>query len=311
MNDTLTTPVTSNLPITLDSRRFPSLCWSAIFGGTAAAIGLHILLTSLGVGAGLATFSPMTDTEPVSKFSMGAAIVWSVCALISLWFGGMLAGRFSHSVHSGFVHGVIVWSITLIITLLLLSTGTGMVLGGALKVLGSGLGIGGKAVAEGVGNVAQEGLKRTGDQLQSFIDEATQSSPTNAAPKVATRAKREIGFAVTRLFAPGNDVSAPENRDAVVKALTDYAQMSKEDATRTVDEWTASYQAMKAELDRLKDLADRKAREAADIAARNVSCAALWSFFALLIGLLVTAWGGSCGARSALRHTEPAVTTTV
>src|ERR1700733_3853692 len=112
MNHTLVPPATTT-PVLYDTRRLPSLCWKAIFGGSVAAVGIHILLTALGVGAGLATFSPISDANPVSHFSVGAAIVWSLCALVSLWFGGLVAGRFSHSLHSGFVHGVLVWCLTL------------------------------------------------------------------------------------------------------------------------------------------------------------------------------------------------------
>jgi hypothetical protein len=272
-----------------DYRLFPSLCWKAIIGGTVAAIGIHILLTALGVGAGLATFTPQTDTNPATHFSVGAAIVWSVCALIALWFGGLVAGRFSHSIHSGFVHGMLVWSLTLIISLLLLSWGTGMVLGGAMKVLGAGLGIGGNAVASTVAN----GNQQSSHQISSFVDEAVSSIPTNAEPKASIRAKREIGFAVVKLFAPGSDVDSPENRAVVIKALMDYTQMSEADATKTLDDWTTSYKNLKAELD-----------QAADRAAHNLSCAAIGSFFALLIGLLVASLGGSCGAKRALRHAE-------
>lgn len=301
---------TGTIQTSCDHPSYHSVCWGAILAGTVAAIGIHLLLTALGVGAGLATFSPLTDTDPVANFSVGAAIVWSVCAIIALWFGGLIAGRFSGCPHRGFTHGIIVWSLTLIITLLLLSMGTGMVLGGALKVLGAGLGIGGHAVASGVADVAKEGIKRSGDQLASFIDEAAQSVPTNATPKANTRAKREIGFAVTKLFAPGNDITSPENRRATINALVEYAQLSEVDATRTVDDWTASYKNLKAELDNLKTAAKQKARETADRAARNLSCAAIWSFFALLFGLLAAAFGGRCGARCALRHAKQCSTMT-
>lgn len=305
MNTEPTIPITTEtIPSPAVRTVLPALCWNAIIGGTVSAIGIHILLTALGVGAGLATFSPTTDTNPVASFSIGAAIVWTICALVALWFGGALAGRFSHSRHSGFVHGVLVWSLTLIITILLLSMGTGMVLGGALKVLGEGLGIGGKAVATSVGGLAEEGIKRGTDQLGSFIDEAVQSSPTNAAPKDLTRAKREIGFAVGKLFAPDSDAASPENRTGTLKALTSYAGLTEAEATKAVDEWTTSYKNLTAELDNLKQRAEEKAREAADRAASNLSGAAIWSFFALLIGLLVTSFGGSCGAKYALRHAD-------
>jgi hypothetical protein len=310
INDPLVSAPVGTVPTTCDRPCYHLVCWGAILAGTVAAIGIHLLLTALGVGAGLATFSPMTDANPAANFSVGAAIIWSVCALVALWFGGLIAGRFSGCPHRGFTHGIIVWSLTLIITLLLLSMGTGMVLGGALKVLGEGLGIGGKVAASGVTDVVQEGLKRSGDQLSSFIDEAAQSVPTNATPKAATRAKREIGFAVTKLFAPGNDVTSPENRRLAITALVEHAQLSEVDATRTVDDWTASYKNLKAELDSLKATAERKARETAERAASNLSCAAIWSFFALLAGLLVTAFGGRCGAKCALRHARLHYSTT-
>jgi hypothetical protein len=294
------TPETIQTPC--DRRFHHSLCWGAVLAGTVAAIGIHLLLTALGVGAGLATFTPMTDAHPVANFSVGAGIVWSVCAIIALWFGGLVAGRLSGCPHSGFVHGVLVWSLTVILTLLLLSMGTGLALGGAMKILGEGLGIGGKTVAAGVGDLAKAGAKRSADQLGSFIDEAVQSVPTNATPKAGTRARREVGFAVIKLFAPGNDPAFPANRTAAIQALMVYTEMSAADATKTIDDWTTSCKNLQAELDNLQAVAEQKTRAAADQAARHLSRAAIWSFFALLIGLLVAALGGRCGARCALRH---------
>ena len=295
-------PSTTLIPC--DRPSYHSVCWGAILAGTAAAIGIHLLLSALGVGAGLAAFSPLTDADPVENFSIGAAIVWSACALVAVAFGGFIAGRFSGCPHRGFAHGIIVWSLTLIITLLLVSMGTGMVLGGALKVLGQSLGIAAQAGASGVMDVTKDGIKRNSDQLGSFIDEAAQSVPTNAAPKAATRARREVGFAVTKLFASGNDIASPENRREVIKTLVDDAQLSEVDATRTVDDWTASYKNLTAELEKIKSAAEQKARDTADRASRNLSRAATCSFFALLLGLVAAAFSGRCGAECALRHAK-------
>ena len=280
------------------------MCWGAIIGGTVAAIGIQILLSILGVGAGLAMFAPLTDAHPAAAFSEEAAAIWTGCALVALFFGAVIAGRFSQSLHGGFVHGIMVWCLTLIITLILVSMGTGMVMGGALKVLGASIGTGGKAVASGVGDVVKDGAKRSSDQIQSFIQEAVQSISTNAAPKATTRASREIGFAVTKLFAPGNDVNSQTNRAAVIKALMDYTQVSEADATKTVDDWTVSYNNLKTELDNLKTTAEQKAKEAADQAASNLSSAAIWSFSGLLIGLLVSAGGGVLGGDHAMRRVK-------
>jgi len=282
------------------ANRFPSLNWGAIAGGTLLAMAVHFLLGTLGAGVSLAIFSPLTDAHPGENFSVGAAVVWSLCALAALFCGGVMAGRYSHSLHGGFVHGILVWSITLILTFTFATVGTGAILGGALKVLGQGAAVAGQA-AVGAGLVAQDAAKRSDTQTGSFIDEAVQSVPAGS-PKATTRAKREIGFAVTRLFAPGNDVNSAENRKAAIQSLTTHAGMSEADATKTVDDWTVSYGNLQIELAAIKARAEEKARVAAEEAASHLSAAALWAFVGLLLGLLVTALGGSVGARSAVRH---------
>ncbi len=285
----------------VNSVRFPYLSWSAIVGGTLVAMAVHFFLGTLGVGAGLAMFSPVTEAHPAENFSVGAAVVWGVCALVALWCGGVMAGRYSHSLHGGFVHGILVWSITLIIALTFAAAGTGTILGGALKVFGQGAAIAGQAAASTAGDVVKDATKRSGSQTTSFIDEVVPAAPAGS-PQSNARAKREIGFAVTRLFAPGNDVNSPENRTAAIQALTKYAGMSEADATRTVDEWMTSYRNLQAELNSLKAKVEEKARVAADEAASHLSAAALWSFVGLLLGLLVSALAGSVGARSAVLH---------
>ena len=74
----------------IHSARFPFLNWSAIVGGTILAMAVHLFVGTLGVGAGLAIFSPLTDAHPGENFSVGGAVVWSVCALAALFCGSVL-----------------------------------------------------------------------------------------------------------------------------------------------------------------------------------------------------------------------------
>ena len=300
---------TETIQIPGDRRLHHSLCWGAVLAGAIAAIGIHLLLTALGVGSGLATFRPMTDTNPVATFSVGAAIAWSLFAIIALSFGGWVAGRFSGCPKSGLVHGFLVWSLTLILTLPLLALGTGLALGRVMKIHGEGLGIGRQAVVFAERDMAKTVAERSHDQLCSFVEEAVQSIPTNAAPKAGIRAQREVGFAVTKLFALGNAAAFQANRLEAINALMVYTEMSAADATTTIDAWTMSHKNLQAELDKvkaemnnLKAVAEQKAKATAGQAAHHLSCAARWSFFALLIGLLGAALGGRCGAKCALRN---------
>ena len=56
---------------------------------------------------------------------------------------------------------------------------------------------------------------------------------TNAAPKAGIRAQREVGFAVAKLFAPGNAAAFQANRMEAINALMVYTEMSAADATTT------------------------------------------------------------------------------
>jgi hypothetical protein len=302
------TPIVEKTYTTYTDNRslLPSLCWGAIIGGTVAAIALHILLTTLGMGAGLATFSSGTGTHSATTFSETTAGIWSACALVAIFFGAAIAGRFSHSIHGGFVHGILVWSLTLIITFFLLSKGTSVLVGGGLKILGEGIGIGGNMAASDINTAAQSGVKRAGDEINSFVDEATQSIPTNSTPKANIRAKREVGLAVAKLFAPGNDINSSENQATVVKTLQDYTQMSQADAQSTVNDWVASYKDLQAQLDDTKAYAEQKAKAA----AHDLSVASTWTFFGLLLGLIVSAGGGVLGADYAVKHMKVKIVST-
>ena len=109
---------------------------------------------------------------------------------------------------------------------------------------------------------------------------------------------------------PENSADFRENREAAIQTLINYTQMSQMDATATVDRWIQSYNALKAELEHAKNVAEEKARVAAQAAAAELAHVASWTFFALLIGLGVSAWGGSCGANSAVRHLNDSATIT-
>jgi hypothetical protein len=280
---------------------YRAISWGAIFAGAVSAMALQLLFTLLGSSIGLGVFEPMRDADPIKNFGVGAAIIWSLCALVSLWFGGIVAGFFSNKVNhkSGGMHGLVVWCVVMVVSFGLVTLGVGLTAGGAVKVVGAGLGIGGKAVADSVSEAGKEGLQRGKDEVSSFLNEATSSTNSTAVNNI--RSKREIGLALTKMFAPENENSFADNRTNLINVLGQYNGMTQDDATKMADEWIASYNDLKAQLKAAKDAAEQKAREAADVAAQNLAWASAVSFVAFLIGLGVTMCGGKCGACCACR----------
>lgn len=210
------------------------------------------------------------------------------------------------------LHGVLVWGLTFILTLPWLALGTGLVLARAMKQHHDSLRISSQALAVAKEDLAKTVAKHHQAELDSFVEEAVQSVPTNSTPKAATRTEREVGLALTKLFAPENTAAFPANRLEAINTLMVYTEMSPADSTATMDAWIMSDKNLQAELDKVKAevnnldvAAGQTARATADNLAvqraAHLSRAAKWSFFALLFGLLGAALGGRCGAKCASR----------
>jgi hypothetical protein len=205
---------------------------------------------------------------------------------------------------TGWLHGFSVWCAATVAGVLFVSAGAGWALGDLSKLVGGGLSMAGRpaaALANGASNLAADALKQSGDAFSSFTDEAVGTRPAGSTPAMNTRAKREVGLAVARLFNPMQATSLTENRAALVKTLVDYAGLSEPDAARTVAEWTASYERVKADLLAAKNAAELKAREAADKAANALSIFSLCTFFGFLLGAIAASCGGKHGAICALK----------
>jgi hypothetical protein len=68
--------------------------WAAIVGGALGAVGISVILFTLGSGLGLSTVSPWTFSNPSpTTFGMVAAIWLIVTQWLASGLGGYLAGR--------------------------------------------------------------------------------------------------------------------------------------------------------------------------------------------------------------------------
>jgi hypothetical protein len=297
------------VPAYLDHRKCRTVSWGAIFAGLTAAVALQLLFTLLGAGLGFAIYDPITDENPVADLGTGAIIIHGISAVLSLWAGGWVAGRFTPAKvrASARLHGFLVWSSATVAGLLVVSLGAGWAMGDLSKLVGGGLSMAGKpaaAVAGGAADMAKDAIKQTGDTMTSFVDEALGGRAANAPRAESIRAKRDIGLAVARLFNPDAMASREANRATLAQAIARYTDMSEADANRTVGEWIETYDQVKADLAEAKEKAEAKAREAADKAAKALAIFSLCAFVGFVLGAVAASHGGSHGAACARRCEE-------
>ena len=146
------------------------ISWGAVFAGLTTAVIIQLLLTLLGAGIGAATINPLQERAPGEGLGIGAAIWFMASTLIAMYFGGRVAGRFCGAAtrHERTLHGVFTWATTTILSVILLATAVGSLLGGTASLLGSA-----------AGTAVQN------QSVQAAVQQSATSSPNNEPAAVA------------------------------------------------------------------------------------------------------------------------------
>ena len=136
--------------------------WAAIFAGGVAAIGVTLILLTLGPGLGLAAVSPWSFKNPSPEGFGTAAAIWLVVTQwLSSAFGGYLTGRLrtkwvgirtDEVLFRDTAHGLLAWALATLIM-------------AALVTLGS-------AAAAGVAATAADTVANTGPATAEAADQA-------------------------------------------------------------------------------------------------------------------------------------------
>lgn len=138
--------------------------WGGVFAGVLVAIGVSMLLASLGVAIGVSTVDP-GSTEP-STIGIGAAIWGGLQLLIALFVGGMVATRVGAIIDrtTGFFEGVLVWVVSFMLMAYLAGNGIASVASGAFSMLGGATQTLG-AVVQGPGGAANVDVSGTIEEM--------------------------------------------------------------------------------------------------------------------------------------------------
>jgi len=178
------------------------ISWSAIIAGSIVALILQLAINLLAVGIGVSTINPMDSEDSASPKSLGTGAVAGIVIsmIVSLFIGGWMAARFSGAPErvDGLLHGVMVWGVVTLITIILLTTTIGRFMSGIATLLGQGMRLAGMAtqtVAKGAANVAQ-GVAQGAASTVSHVADAAQGAAANAqnelekSPEVADIMKK-------------------------------------------------------------------------------------------------------------------------
>lgn len=265
------------------------LSWGAVFGGTAVTLITAMMLILLGISIGLFAVEPASEENPFGGMATGSTIWWILSWLVALFLGGWITSRFAglQRKFDGALHGTVTWSLTFLVSLLLLTNTVGMILGGTFGIMRTVLSAAGQAGSAVVPQVS-EILTGTEDPIQSITQEAKQLLET-VRQRGGENAVTELTDAIKQIFAQPEITQA--DRQTIVDKLLQYTDMSEQQARSTVDQWVSSYQELKQNLQKQADRLSQTAEKYSDALGK----AGLAAFFTLLLGAVAATLGGMVG----------------
>jgi hypothetical protein len=269
------------------------IAWAGIFGGVILVIAVQLLLSLLGAGIGLGTVNTNAGTTPnASSLGLGAGIWWVASSMIALAFGGYVSAWLAgiEIRWDGILHGLITWGIATLLTIYLLTSAIGSIIGGGFSVLGSVASAAGSGVSEAAKPIAQAaGVSpdMIQQQVQSYL-QPTNPDPATMSPQDA---QKEIATNLTTYAGGGPDAAAAKER--VVNIMAAQMKISHDEAAKKFDD-------AQAKLKRTRDQAVQAAKDAADASSAAASKTSFAAFGVLLLGAIAAALGGSLAVQRRL-----------
>ena len=287
------------------------LSWGAIFAGFVIATVLQMALSLLGVGLGFLGWDP---GDPLRNLGIGAAIWFALTAIITMFIGGMTTGRLAGVLTrgDGALHGVVMWSLSTLLAIYLVSSGASYVLGGVFGFLTNAVTTTVGAVATGA---AQAGVAAAGqagnldvNAIQREIEATLQQTGNPALQPDSLQAQVEgaRGAATTGasnqalaqdLFNQIQQTAGQVRREDLINVITARTGLSEPEAERLAARIeTASGQARTQVSGAVEDV-QAGAADAASTAGNALQKGAWLALLVMGLSVAAGAWGAAMTAR--------------
>lgn len=296
-----TTPITEPVPghpshlNVVNPSTESAVSWAAVIAGVVIAAALTMTLLIGGTGLGFLAVSPWhNDGVSGEGLAIGTIIWLFVIQVIAYGIAGYVTGRLrtkwadvrgDEIYFRDTAHGFLVWALSSVVGIVLLSSATASIVSGTAKV---GATVAGASVGA-VGAAAGPAIKDNDTfSLDYFTD--TLLRPQN--PEQAynqTDARKEVSTILTRSFAQGE--LSTEDQNYLVKVVAQRTGLSD-------DEARARIQQVNERATKAAEEIEMKAKETADKARKAAAAFALWAFASLLLGAFICSFAATIGGRS-------------
>lgn len=290
-------------------RRITStISWSAIFAGSAVAVGMWLMLHLLGLGIGLTAIDP-DDAGSLKGVGIGTGIWSLIVPLIALFVGGLVAGRaaglFDRPLSA--IHGGVVWALTTIAFVTLLIGGLSSLLGTTARVAGdavtgtAGLASDGASGIQGADVMGALGLS-SNDLIAPINTELREQGKPAVTPEQLQAATKDVVHDAVR--------SGDLNRTKLIDSIADHTALTHAQAADVASQIDTRWQGEKQQLMTKAEAVGEGALQAAESTGKGL----LVGFASMLLSLLAAVGGAVLGStlwRRVVAHRNPTRTSTV
>ncbi len=289
-----------------------SMSWAAIFSGLFTSTGIGALFSLLGMGIGLALFKPESDV--INNLSI-LGVTWVILGgTAAMFIGGIVTGYAIPSSNKcrGIMHGLVMWSLSLVLGLMLTATGVGSVLTGSGQLIGKAIDVSTQVASSAMKpmvdsfsnqlNLSEnKSLARMAKQAGKLVTQAAkkainQQAGVNAGLSSVEAKQEKLIESIQAFMLNTNDAVAQTLYDEAIKQLTQNTNLNRQQAEQMLNQWQEAYQEAADKLQEKADQFTAKAKDVANSTASVLSSIALYAFFTMVLGLaasLVGSWLGT------------------
>jgi len=268
----------------------PRMTWGAIFAGVAIALAIELMFALLGAGIGLSLIDPAAgDSASAGGLGLGGLIWWGLSTIVALAAGAYASVRAAGIARpfDGAVHGLAIWGVTLLLTVYLLTSAIGGLVGGAFRAVGGLAGAAGSSVGAVAPTVAQAaGIDQ--DDVNDQVSALIKPAPVDPASMTREESRKAIIAEMPALARGGDDGRDAENRIADIIAVQD--KVSHDDALARVKQ--AKQRFLAAKHDTIAT-----AKSATSHGASIAAGTSFTAFLVLLLGGVSAAAAGQFATR--------------
>ena len=304
--------------------------WGAIFAGALTALAVAFLLNLLGLGIGLSSINPLTESDPLAGLGIGSIIWLGLSNLAALFLGGMVAGRMSgfSSKADGGIHGFLAWALYALVTFYFLTSTVGFIMSG----LGNAVsGIFGNDNSQQITVQVDKAEQQSQEQATSALDKVKQevmkvistAEQYDVLPEDATEETSETisqtGSKVKGLIKSMNieeffnDLKFDINengeleinlegdgeylkKDALKEYLTQNSDLTETEIDQMIQNWEKRIEKAINDAEEFYADAKQKALEVSGKITDAVGTLSIIAFGVLVLGALAGFFGGSLGS---------------